>query len=146
MKKIIFVLSAFLPIMCTAQQNVVSYPQLEQLQNKTYIYAIIVAIVALALSFLLANIIPHEGGADGSYIKRRIGYIIILLLQAFGFYIYNATVVSDKIINPGYRNMFEKTNFICLGVTIGVYLVGSLIVMLCFRRSKYGSILGKVKD
>lgn len=146
MKRFIFVLSVFLPIICMAQQNVVTIQHLNKLQDETYIYAVIVAVVAFALSFFIANLIPHEGGDDRSYIKRRVEYIIILFLQASGFFIYNAYFVSNKIINPGFQNMFDKTNFKCLGVTIVVYLVVSLIVMLCFRRSKYGSILGKVKD
>ena len=126
--------------------RITTLPALQSLQDETMVYAAIVGAVALCLSFLVASLVAYKGGDDRSYITRRIWYVIIGLVAAAGFYVYNDLVVKPDITNAGWQSMFSDTNLICIGINLGVYIVGGVILMFVFRHKKFGSILGKEKN
>ena len=126
--------------------RITTLPALQSLQDETMVYAAIVGAVALGLSFLVASLVAYKGGDDRSYITRRIWYVIIGLVAAAGFYVYNDLVVKPDITNAGWQSMFSDTNLICIGINLGVYIVGDVILMFVFRHKKFGSILGKEKN
>lgn len=128
--------------------NISNIGQLNQLIDDTYVYAGIFVIVGVALSILAAWIVPWkcERGVDKSYIMRRILYIVILLLTVFGFWLYNDSCVAPNIENAGWRNMFEACNTKCLIITSVGNIVVSLIIMCAFKRSKFASIIFKIKS
>lgn len=127
-------------------RNINTLQQLHALQGQTYVYAVIVALIIFLLAFLISNMIPWQGGRDKSFIKRRIALIICVVIGSLGFWIYNQTYVMNHIKKVAFQNQFSSTNFICLAITIGASLLISLIVMFCFRHTKFGSILGKEKN
>ena len=126
--------------------RITTLPALQSLQDETMVYAAIVGAVALGLSFLVASLVAYKGGDDRSYITRRIWYVIIGLVAAAGFYVYNDLVVKPDITNAGWQSMFSDTNLSCIGINLGVYIVGGIILMFVFRHKKFGSILGKEKN
>ena len=126
--------------------RITTLPALQSLQDETMVYAAIVGAVALGLSFLVASLVAYKGGDDRSYITRRIWYVIIGLVAAAGFYVYNDLVVKPDITNAGWQSMFSDTNLMCIGINLGVYIVGGIILMFVFRHKKFGSILGKEKN
>ena len=126
--------------------RITTLPALQSLQDETMVYAAIVGAVTLGLSFLVASLVAYKGGDDRSYITRRIWYVIIGLVAAAGFYVYNDLVVKPDITNAGWQSMFSDTNLICIGINLGVYIVGGVILMFVFRHKKFGSILGKEKN
>ena len=127
-------------------KNIQTIGQLHELQNETFVYAAIVAVVIFVAAFMLANFTPYKGGKDSSYIKRRIWLIVSVFVGAIGFWLYNDLYVMDFIKKTAFQNQFSDTNMQCLGITIGGSLIISLIVMFVFRHSKFGSILGKEKN
>ena len=126
--------------------RITTLPALQSLQDETMVYAAIVGAVALGLSFLVASLVAYKGGDDRSYITRRIWYVVIGFVAAAGFYVYNDLVVKPDITNAGWQSMFSDTNLICIGINLGVYIVGGIILMFVFRHKKFGSILGKEKN
>ena len=86
------------------------------------------------------------GGQDKSYITRRIWFIVIGIVSAAGFYLYNDLVVKGQIVNAGFKSMFVETNITCIGILLGIYFVLGILIMFIFRNSKFGSILGKGKE
>lgn len=120
--------------------------QLHELQNETYVYAAIVAIVIFGIALLLANATPYQGGNDRSYVKRRVWLIITMVVGTLGFWLYNDLYVMGYIKQVALQNQFASTNMICLAITFLGSAVVSLVVMFCFRHSKFGSILGKEKN
>ena len=126
--------------------RITTLPALQSLQDETMVYAAIVGAVALGLSFLVASLVAWKGGTDRSYITRRIWYVIIGFAAAAGFYVYNDLVVKPNITNAGWQSMFSDTNLICIGINLGVYIIGGVILMFVFRHKKFGSILGKEKN
>lgn len=126
--------------------RITTLPALQSLQDETMVYAAIIGAVALGLSYLVASLIPYRGGNDRSYISRRIWFTIIGLAAGAGFYVYNDLAVKADIANAGWQSMFSDTNLISLGICLGVYAVGGVILMFIFRHKKFGSILGREKN
>lgn len=127
-------------------RDIQNVKQLHALQDETYVYAAIVAIVIIMLSIITAWIIAYKGGDDRSYIKRRICWIVWTVVGVVGFWLYNDLYVKDHIKQVALQNQFSATNLYCLFITLLGSVVISLVVMVCFRRSKFGSILGKKKN
>lgn len=126
--------------------RITTLPALQSLQDETMVYAAIVGATALTLSLLVASKIAYKGGEDKSYITRRIWYVVIGLVAAIGFYMYNDLIVKPDINNLGWQSMFSDTNLISLGINLGVYLIGGITLMFVFRHKKFGSILGKERN
>lgn len=124
---------------------IVNIIQLNQLMNSTMIYAVVVGVVAFVVAMIVANMFPWEGGNDRSYIKRRIAFVVIGVCAVLGFWIYNDLVVADSIRNAGFQNMFKACNLKCIGITSVVYLLISGILMCVFRKTKFASIIFKIK-
>ncbi len=127
-------------------RNIQTVAQLHDLQNETYVYAAIVVIVIFGMSFLLAQLTPYKGGNDRSYITRRIWWFICMAVGSLGFWLYNQLYVMPFIKKVAFQNQFSTTNMICLAVTLIGSAILSLVVMFCFRHTKFGSILGKKRQ
>ena len=126
--------------------KITTLSQLNTLESNTMIYAVVVFLVAIFISYLISAMVPYEGGQDKSYVKRRVAFIIVGIVACLSFFLYNDLYVKGYIMNSGFKTMFTKTNLICLGITVGGYFLTGLLLMFLFRNSKYGTILGKRKD
>lgn len=119
--------------------------QVQQAQADAWVYGLIVAGVALALAIVIAFMINWRSDRK-DFITRRIWFIVIGLVAPASYWLYNAQAIAPKIQNPGFKNMFEETNLYVLLASIGVYAIVGVVLMLCVRTSKLGSILGKKKN
>lgn len=119
--------------------------QVQQVQAEAWVYGLIVAGVALALAIAIAFMINWRSDRK-DFFTRRIWFIVIGLVAPASYWLYNAQVVAPRIQKPGFKNMFEETNLYVLLASIGVYAIVGVVLMLCFRTSKLGSILGKKKN
>ncbi|WP_289772950.1 hypothetical protein [uncultured Duncaniella sp.] len=119
--------------------------QVQQTQADAWVYGLIVAGVALALAIAIAFMINWRSDRK-DFITRRIWFIVIGLVTPASYWLYNAQAIAPKIQNPGFKNMFEETNLYVLLASMGVYTIVGIVLMLCFRTSKLGSILGKKKN
>lgn len=128
-------------------RQIATLNQLQDLQNSTWIYAIVVCVIAIAIAYLVSNMIAWQGGNDKSYIKRRVWWVIIGFVAGLGFWIYNDVVNVHRIVNVGFKHMYSQTNLMCLGVVLLGYFIFSLLIMATlFRKAKFGSILGKQRN
>jgi uncharacterized membrane protein len=120
--------------------------QLDALIGTTYMYAIIVAIAAVVVAFIIANVIKWGGGKfDSSHVKRRLWYIITGIVAPIAFFLYNALYVSSFITKAPLQAKFSTANILATLVILGIYVALGIITMFILRRSKWGSILGKSK-
>lgn len=124
---------------------VTTVQQLEALQQTTLMWAVIICVVAFAISFLVAILVPYKGGKDTSYITRRVWYIIIGILAAAGYWIYNFLIAAPAIKNPGFKSQFSQTNFTSVVVIVLGYVVIGLLVAFVFRKSKFSTVYLKPK-
>lgn len=128
-------------------RQIATLSQLQDLQNSTWIYAIAVCFIAIAIAYLVSNMIAWQGGNDKSYIKRRVLWVIIGFVAGLGFWIYNDVVNVHRIVNVGFKHMYSQTNLLCLFVVLlGYFGISLLIMATLFRKSKFGSILGKQRN
>lgn len=128
-------------------RQIATLNQLQDLQNSTWIDAIAVCVIAIAIACLVSNMIAWQGGNDKSYIKRRVLWVIIGFVAGLGFWIYNDVVNVHRIVNVGFKHMYSQTNLLCLFVVLlGYFGISLLIMATLFRKSKFGSILGKQRN
>ena len=128
-------------------RQIATLSQLQDLQNSTWIYAIAVCFIAIAIAYLVSNMIAWQGGNDKSYVKRRVWWVIIGFVAGLGFWIYNDVVNVHRIVNVGFKHMYSQTNLLCLFVVLlGYFGISLLIMATLFRKSKFGSILGKQRN
>lgn len=128
-------------------RQIATLNQLQDLQNSTWIYAIAVCFIAIAIAYLVSNMIAWQGGNDKSYIKRRVLWVIIGFVAGLGFWIYNDVVNVHRIVNVGFKHMYSQTNLLCLFVVLlGYFGISLLIMATLFRKAKFGSILGKQRN
>ena len=80
-------------------RQIATLSQLQDLQNSTSIYAIAVCFIAIAIAYLVSNMIAWQGGNDKSYVKRRVWWVIIGFVAGLGFWIYNDVVNVHRIAN-----------------------------------------------
>ena len=124
---------------------VTTVQQLEALKQTTLVWAVIICVVAFAISFVIATLVPYKGGKDTSHITRRVWYIIVGVLAAAGYWIYNFLVAVPAIKNPGFQSQFSQTNLISVAVIILGYVVIGLLVAFIFRKSKFSTVYLKHK-
>ena len=126
--------------------NPVTTPiQLEALKSTTLMWAAIICVAAFAISFLVATLVPYKGGKDTSHVTRRIWYIIITVLAAVGYWIYNFLAVLPTIKNPAWQGQFSQTNLISVAIILLGSVVLGLVVSVIFRKSKFATIYLKHK-
>lgn len=118
--------------------------QVQQEQINTWIYGLIVTGVALAIAIGIAFLVNWRSDRR-DFITRRIWFVIIGIVCPVSYWLYNMQAVASRIQNPGFKNMFQATNVYVLIVSILVYLSIGILLMIFFRNSKFGSILGKKK-
>lgn len=123
--------------------KITNIQQLEALQGYTFVYAIIVMLVAFAISVLVAQLIAFQPRNDRSYIKRRIWSIIICLISSLGFWLYNQLFIMEMITKMTLKDKFSMTNLWCLAIIVVGYALLGLIVSLVFRKSKFATIFFK---
>lgn len=120
--------------------------QIQALIGETYMYAVIIGIVALILAFIITSLVKWQGGKNPTdHITRRIWYIIIGLVSIISFFLYNALYVSSFITKAPLQAKFSAANIFATLAVLGVYIIVGILTMLIMRSSKWGSILGKSK-
>lgn len=124
--------------------EIVEEAELKDLVVNTYVFAVIALVIAFAVALLIAKLIKWQGNPDRSYVKRRIWCIVIGVVIPLLFFLRNATYCSSYIGDDEFSHSFTMHNCIASFVVIFLgYAILSIITMLIFRKSKWGSILGK---
>ena len=120
-------------------------PQVQQAQADAWVYGLIVTGAAMLIAVVVSYLINWRSDRR-DFLTRRICFIVIGLVLPLSYWLYNMQVVVPKIQNVGFQNMFKETNLYVLLASISIYTVGGIVLMLCFRNSKLGSILGKKRN
>lgn len=119
--------------------------EVQALIGETYMYAVIIGLVALGLVFIIAYIVKWQGGKDPKdHITRRVWFIVIGLVAPISFFLYNALYVSSYIAKAPLQAMYSTANIIGTIIVLMVYVIVGIITMLIMRRTKWGSILGRI--
>jgi len=122
-----------------------SKKELEALVSNTYFSSLAFAAVAILIALVIATLIKWQGHPDNSYKTRRICWIIIGVVVPVAFWAINYFYVGSYIERASWSADFMKANILATLIGLGCYFLVSIITMLIFRSSKWGSILGKTK-
>jgi hypothetical protein len=117
--------------------------QVEALIGETYMYAVIIAVAAVVVAYIIARVIKYGGKNSTDHLKRRVWFIIIGLATPSAFFLYNAMYVSSFITKAPLQAKFSTANILSTLMLLGIYIVVGIVTMFMLRRSKWGSILGK---
>lgn len=120
--------------------------QLTTLVSNTWYSSFAFIGVAILLAIVIAVLIKWQGHPDNSYKKRRIWWIIIGIIFPVAFWAVNYFYVGGFINKAAWSSKFLNTNIFASLAGLVTYYVVSIITMLMFRSSKWGSILGKTKN
>lgn len=121
--------------------------EVQALIGETYMYAVIIGIVAIVFAFIIAKLIKWQGGRNPrDHVKRRVWYIILGLVFPIAFFLYNTLYVSSYITRAPLQAKFSTANILATLIVLGVYVVVGIITMMVMRSTKWGSILGKSKN
>jgi len=127
-------------------KKIESVKECQALIGDNYMYAVIIALLAVVLAFGIANMIKYEGGRNPKdHIKRRMWFIVTGITFAIAFFMYNSLYVSNFISKGPCLAQFKTANILATLVLLGAYAALGIITMLLLRRSKWGTILGKSK-
>jgi hypothetical protein len=127
-------------------RKIESLKQLDALIGETYMYAIIFAIIAIVVAFIIGLLIKYQGGKNPKdHIVRRIWFFIIGIVTPIGFFLYNALYVSSYINKAPLQAKFSIANIYTTLILLGIYLAVGIFTMMIMRRTKWGTILGKSK-
>lgn len=117
-----------------------SVTDLANLQNTTYLLALIAALIALGIAFFIANFIAFEGGLNPrDHVKRTWAYWLVGIITTAGFFAYNYFFVSLKV-SMAFKPDFEKTILIATLACFAVYVLLGLVLSQLLKKSKFGTI------
>lgn len=120
-------------------------PQVQAAQSEAWMYGAIVVVVALVLAILIAHLINWRSDRR-DFITRRVWFILIGIIAPAGHWIYCLQEVAPQIQNAGMQNMYKDTALEVLLASLACYFLVGLVLMLVFRNTKLGSILGRKKQ
>ncbi len=132
-----------LTILLFAQKKM-SLRDVDGLIVNTYMFAVISAIVMLAIALLIANSIKYQPGPkpkDAS--KRKLWFWILAILTPVIFYVYNLVLVMPNIKAGPAMNKFFMHSALSPVVAIVVFIAFGVILSKIFKRKKVGTWFNK---
>lgn len=125
-------------------QKKMSLRDVDGLIVNTYMFAVISAIVMLAIALLIANSIKYQPGPkpkDAS--KRKLWFWILAILTPVIFYVYNLVLVMPNIKAGPAMNKFFMHSALSPVVAIVVFIAFGVILSKIFKRKKVGTWFNK---
>ncbi len=122
-------------------ENVYTLRTIDGLISNTYVFAIVIAVIFVAISILISNIIAYEGGKNPrDAIKRRIWFFVIAAVNTIVFFIWNYFFIATKIKGAPAVSKFMTHTFICTGITLLAFIVMGFVLSKLMKKGKYGTI------
>jgi hypothetical protein len=107
---------------------------------QTYVLAGVVALLSLALAYLVANQISYEGSArPRDPMRRRLWYALLGLVLCVGFFLYNVVLVAPTV-RAAFLDRFRLTSALAFLVSAAVYLVGGFLLARLLPHSRFATI------
>lgn len=114
--------------------------QFSGLVAQTYVLAGVVALLALTLAYLAANMISYEGSArPRDPVRRRFWYAILGLVVCVGFFLYNVVLVAPSV-RAAFLDRFRLSAVLALLVSAAVYLAGGYLLARLLPNSRFATI------
>ena len=126
-------------------QKKMNLRDIDGLVTNTYMFAVISAIVMLAIAILVASMIQFQSGANPKdRMKRKIWFWTLAILTPVIFYTYNLTLVMPNIKAGPAQNKFFMHSALSPVVAFAVFVIFGIVVSKIFKRKKVGNWFNKV--
>ena len=126
-------------------QKKMNLRDIDGLITNTYMFAVISAIVMLAIAILVASMIQFQSGANPKdRMKRKIWFWTLAILTPVIFYTYNLTLVMPNIKAGPAQNKFFMHSALSPVVAFAVFVIFGIVVSKIFKRKKVGNWFNKV--
>jgi len=125
-------------------QRKMNIKDVEGLIVNTYVFAVLAAVVMLAIAILIANSIKYQPGPNPKDTpKRKLWFWILAILTPITFYIYNLFIVSPGIKSGPAMNKFFMHSALSPVVSLVVFITFGIVVSKIFKRKKVGTWFNK---
>ena len=134
-------------LLLTTIQKKIPIREIDGLITQTYMLAVIVAVVTLALAILISSQISFERGANPKDPrKRRITFWILAVITPVIFYMYNLFLVIPNIKKGPALAKFFNTSAIAPVISLVTFIVLGVILSKIFKTKKIGNWFNKTKN
>lgn len=124
-------------------RKISSLPDVKALEMQTYIMAVVVAVVFLAVAALISNNIAFEGGARPTDPrKRRIWFWSLAAAALTSHFLYNSFIVAPMIASR-WQGRFMKTLTYSSVAMVITYVIVGFILSRMFATGKLGTWFSK---
>tara|TARA_A100001388_G_C28772362_1_gene504733 strand:+ start:1837 stop:2238 length:402 start_codon:yes stop_codon:yes gene_type:complete len=121
-------------------QQKLSLRDIDGLITQTYVFAVVVAIVALGVAILISNSIAFEfSEKPKDPRKRKIVFWLIAVISPILFYGYNLFLVTPNIKKGPAAAEFFMTGALSPVVTLVTYVVVGFLLAKIFKTKKIGT-------
>lgn len=121
--------------------NTYTLKTLSGLLTTTYVSAVVLAIIFIAVSILVANMVAYEGGKNPKDARtRKIWFWVLAAINTIFFFLWNLLYVAEKVKGKPAKSEFMMHNGIATGVTLVVFIVLGIALSKLMKKSKYGTI------
>lgn len=129
-----------MPALLLVFQDVRNPRQLSALETQTYMIALIVALCALGIAFLIANLIAYEGGSKPrDPVKRRMAFFVVGIVAAVAFYLYNILSVIQSVATSLQDKFRDTSLFSTIGLIV-VFVVCGFALSKMLKQNKFGTV------
>jgi len=125
-------------------QRKMNLKDIDGLIVNTYVFAVIAAVIMLALAILIASSIKYQPGPnpkDSS--KRKLWFWILAILTPVSFYMYNLLLVTPGIKAGPAMNKFFMHSALSPVVSFVLFLILGITISKLFKRKKVGTWFNK---
>ncbi len=121
-------------------------PQLVAAQHDVWIFGIISALFAIIIAFLVAKAIPWESDSQNDRTKRRIWFLIIGPIITIAYWVFRDLTIDHANSLQPLITRYKGTNTLTLVAGLVIYFGMSILIMVFNKKSKFASILFKIKS
>ena len=126
-------------------RRVVSLADVNALELRTYLTAVVTAVVFLGVAAFIGNSIAYEGGANPSDPrKRRMWFWSLAATALSSFFLYNMLAVSPSVAARWQSRFMSTSNYSAL-VLLGTYVLLGFVISRVFATGKLGTWFGRLR-
>jgi hypothetical protein len=120
-----------------------SLADIQALELRTYVAAVAVALVVLAIAAVISNGIAYEGGANPKDPrKRRMVYWLLAATAFAAFFVYHVFMVAP-LVAVRWQGRFMSTTVYSAIAVVATYVLTGFVLSRVFANGKIGTWFGR---
>ena len=122
-------------------ENSYNLATLDGLITNTYIFAVVLSIIFIGISFGVASAIAYEGGKEPrDPALRRTWFFVLMAVLVVFYFLWNFLYVNSLVKGAPAQDSFLLHAGISTAVALVVYFALGFLLSKIFSKGKYGTI------